>query len=98
MTAIDLLPSNATRLERDLSRTVDVLPRLGPGAELVRTGKRANIPDDVVPWLIYEYGLGEITPLRAGPSAGARRGSAVATGQRHPASRNHRTGLDRFRR
>lgn len=62
MTAIDLLPSNATRLERDLSRTVDVLPRLGPGAELVRTGKRTNIPDDVVPWLIYEYGLGEITP------------------------------------
>ena len=62
MTATDLLPSNATRLERILSRAVDVLPRLGPGAELVRTAKRTNMPDDVVPWLIYEYGLGEITP------------------------------------
>lgn len=62
MTAADLLPSNASQLERDLSRTGDVLPKLGPGTERVRTAKRADIPDDVVPWLIYEYGLGEITP------------------------------------
>ena len=62
MTAADLLPSNATQLERDLSRTGNVLPRLSPGAQLIRTAKRTNIPDDVVPWLIYEYGLGEITP------------------------------------
>ncbi|MGB1197043.1 MAG: phage tail protein [Synechococcus sp.] len=62
MTAADLLPSNATRLERDLSRSSDVLPTLGPGTQLIRTAKRINIPDDVVPWLIYEYGLGEITP------------------------------------
>jgi hypothetical protein len=62
MTAVDLLPSNATRLERDLSRSCDVLPTLGPGTQLIRTAKRINIPDDVVPWLIYEYGLGEITP------------------------------------
>ena len=62
MTAADLLPSNATRLERDLSRSSDVLPTLGPGTQLIRTAKCINIPDDVVPWLIYEYGLGEITP------------------------------------
>jgi hypothetical protein len=62
MTAADLLPSNASQLERDLSRAGDVLPKLGPGAERIRTAKRADIPDDVVPWLIYEYGLGEITP------------------------------------
>lgn len=62
MTAADLLPSNATQLERDLSRTGDVLPKLGPSAERIRDAKRTDIPDDVVPWLIYEYGLGEITP------------------------------------
>jgi hypothetical protein len=28
----------------------------------IRTAKRTDIPDSVVPWLIYEYGLGEILP------------------------------------
>lgn len=62
MTVADLLPSNATRLERDLSRTGDLLPHLGAGVERIRNAKRVDIPDSVVPWLIYEYGLGEITP------------------------------------
>jgi len=62
MTATDLLPSNATQLERDLSRTSDVLPTLSSAVARVRRAKRENIPDDVVPWLIYEYGLGEILP------------------------------------
>lgn len=63
MTATDLLPSNATRLERDLSRSSDFLPRLGPGVQRIRDAKREDIPDSVVPWLIYEYGLGEILPF-----------------------------------
>jgi P2-related tail formation protein len=29
---------------------------------VIRTAKRINIPDSVVPWLIWEYGLGEILP------------------------------------
>ena len=29
---------------------------------IIRTAKRVDIPDSVVPWLIYEYGLGEILP------------------------------------
>lgn len=62
MTAADLLPSNSTRLERDLSRTGNVLPHLGAGAQRIRDAKYNDIPDSVVPWLIYEYGLGEITP------------------------------------
>lgn len=62
MTATDLLPSNATQLERDLSRTGDVLPTLNPSVARVRRAKREDIPDSVVPWLIYEYGLGEILP------------------------------------
>jgi len=62
MTATDLLPSNSTQLERDLSRSGDFLPRLGPGVQRIRDAKRKDIPDSVVPWLIYEYGLGEILP------------------------------------
>ena len=85
----DLLPLNATPLERDFSRAINVLGvsrikneqiaywlpgtyglafnitgvvQLGVAVPLIRTAKRINIPDSVVPWLIYEYGLGEILP------------------------------------
>lgn len=87
----DLLPPNATQLERDFSRAISPLPTLGPqlnwkllsensagsamlletsvplskpggAVPIIRTAKRINIPDSVVPWLIYEYGLGEILP------------------------------------
>jgi hypothetical protein len=58
----DLLPPNATQLERDLSRVMSSLVRTGPPVPLIRTAKRTDIPDSVVPWLIYEYGLGEILP------------------------------------
>lgn len=34
----------------------------GGAVPIIRTAKRTNIPDSVVPWLIYEYGLGEILP------------------------------------
>lgn len=63
MTAVDLLPSNATQLERDLSLSGDALPRLGAAVQRIRNAKRENIPDSVVPWLIHEYGLGEILPF-----------------------------------
>lgn len=58
----DLLPPNATDLERDFSRATSSLVRTGPPVPIIRTAKRTNIPDSVVPWLIYEYGLGEILP------------------------------------
>lgn len=58
----DLLPPNATTLERDLSRVTSSLERAGGPVPIVRTAKRVNIPDSVVPWLIFEYGLGEILP------------------------------------
>jgi P2-related tail formation protein len=60
MSRFDLLPPNATNLERDFSRSTSSLQRTGGPAPLIRTAKRVNIPDSVVPWLIYEYGLGEI--------------------------------------
>jgi P2-related tail formation protein len=85
MSRHDLLPPNATQLERDFSRATNLLrtksirangfvvPGIGaiglqqqvhPGSvvPIIRTAKRVNIPDSVVPWLIYEYGLGEILP------------------------------------
>ena len=60
MSRYDLLPPNATTLERDLSRSTSSLERTGAAPPIVRTAKRIGIPDGVVPWLIYEYGLGEL--------------------------------------
>ena len=54
--------SLSTARARDLSGSMNTLERLAAGAELIRTAKRANIQDSVVPWLIYEYGLGELLP------------------------------------
>lgn len=62
MSLYDLLPSNATTLERDFSRAVSSLERVGPAVPTIRTAKRTDIPDSVVPWLIYEYGLNELLP------------------------------------
>lgn len=62
MSRYDLLPPNATQLERDFSRATSFLERVGPPVPTIRTAKRINIPDSVVPWLIYEYGLGELLP------------------------------------
>lgn len=62
MSRHDLLPPNATPLERDISRATSTLQRVAPPVPIIRTAKRVDIPDSVVPWLIYEYGLGEILP------------------------------------
>lgn len=59
----DLLPPNATQLERDLSRATSSLERVGEPVSIIRTAKRVDIPDSVLPWLIYEYGLSEILPF-----------------------------------
>jgi P2-related tail formation protein len=60
MSRFDLLPPNSTQLERDLSRVTSSLERTGRPVPIIRTAKRMDIPDSVVPWLIFEYGLGEI--------------------------------------
>ena len=62
MSGHDLLPSSSSQLERDLSLSSDLLSRLEGGPPKIRTGKRVNIQDDVIPWLILEYGLGELLP------------------------------------
>lgn len=63
MSRYDLLPPNATQLERDFSRAISSLVRAGRPVPVIRTAKRVDIPDSVVPWLIYEYGLGELLPF-----------------------------------
>lgn len=62
MSRYDLLPPNSTQLERDFSRSTSSFERVGPPIPTIRTAKRIDIPDAVVPWLIYEYGLGELLP------------------------------------
>ena len=62
MSRFDLLPPNATTLERDFSRSTSSLERTGRPVPTIRTAKRYDIPDSVVPWLIFEYGLAEILP------------------------------------
>lgn len=58
----DLLPPNATQLERDLSRSISSLVRTEQPVPVIRTAKRIDTPESVIPWLIYEYGLGELLP------------------------------------
>ena len=62
MSRYDLLPPNATQLERDFSRSISSFQRVSSPVPTIRTAKRTDIPDSVVPWLIYEYGLGELLP------------------------------------
>ena len=67
MASLDLLPPNATQFERDLAASSDFLKKTEGKVPLIRTAKRIDIPDDVVPWLIYEYGLGELLPYLPDP-------------------------------
>ncbi|KAB2682967.1 phage tail protein [Brucella pseudintermedia] len=48
-----------TPLERVLSESLDKLPSLMPGVESLR-GFKFNPPDQIVPYLVAEYGLNEI--------------------------------------
>ena len=57
MSGHDLLPSSSSQLERDLSLSSDLLSRLEGGPPKIRTGKRVDMQDDVIPWLVLEYGL-----------------------------------------
>ncbi len=61
-----LLPSNATDLERALSLSMDPMARLGPGIDDLR-GFKFDPADPLLPWLIWEYGLGELLPYLIDP-------------------------------
>lgn len=57
-----LLPSNATGWEKLMSALRDDLPVLEPAYEGIRTAD-ANPPAGFLPFLVWQYGLGEIAPF-----------------------------------
>ena len=66
MTADHLLPANATPLEQALSLSTDALSRLALPANAIRQFK-TDPSDPLLPWLIWEYGLGELLPYLPEP-------------------------------
>ncbi|TWO80979.1 phage tail protein [Denitratisoma oestradiolicum] len=66
MTADHLLPANATPLERALSLATNSLSRLTLPADAIRQFK-TDPSDPLLPWLIWEYGLGELLPYLPEP-------------------------------
>ena len=66
MTHDHLLPANATPLEQALSRATDALARLALPADAIRQFK-TDPAEALLPWLIWEYGLGELLPYLPEP-------------------------------
>ena len=66
MTPEHLLPANASPLEQALSLATDSLSRLAVPADAIRQFKVAPT-DPLLPWLIWEYGLGELLPYLPEP-------------------------------
>lgn len=66
MTSDHLLPPNATALECSLSLSTDLLTRLGGETESLK-GFKTDPSDSLLPWLIWEYGLGELLPYLPDP-------------------------------
>ena len=66
MTADHLLPANATPLEQALSLATDSLSRLALPTDAIRQFK-TDPSDPLLPWLIWEYGLGELLPYLPEP-------------------------------
>ncbi|WP_336801809.1 phage tail protein [Kaistia sp. MMO-174] len=58
---VDLLPPEATAFERALSEAIDITPRVD-GAISSLYGIKFTPPPPLLPFLVYEYGLGELTP------------------------------------
>ena len=58
----NLLPTNATAWERGLANGLDEWALLDNAIASIRTAKLVTPPPDFLPFLVYEYGLGELTP------------------------------------
>lgn len=67
-----LLSANATSLERALETIGDAAPRL-TSLERITTAKRDLWPE-FIPWLLWEYGLGEILGYISDPVRALREG------------------------
>jgi len=66
MERIDLLPPNASPLERALSLATDPLWRLGVATDRVK-GFKSHPDEALLPWLVWEFGLGELLPYLKDP-------------------------------
>lgn len=60
--ASNLLPSNATAWERAAADVMDRTSDLVPSINLIRGTKITTPLPSFLPYLVYEYGLGELTP------------------------------------
>lgn len=68
-----LLPSNASGYEKSLSLSMDPLGKLGSGADAIARFK--SVPGDgLLPFLIWEYGLGEVQEYLVDPRRVIREG------------------------
>jgi P2-related tail formation protein len=62
MAPLDLLPTNATRLERAFALSTDLYDRIdAAGIANMRGFKYVNTPAAFYPYIAHEYGLGEIS-------------------------------------
>jgi hypothetical protein len=59
--AVHLLPNSSTKFERALSETIDPTPRVSGAINSLHSIKFPP-PPSLLPFLVYEYGLGELTP------------------------------------
>lgn len=70
---MSILPSNASPYEIAAAESTDILTRLGADADVIARFK--SVPNDpVLPFLIWEYGLGEIQQYLIDPRAVIREG------------------------
>jgi hypothetical protein len=58
----DLLPSSASLFERTLLAATDPTARIGDTIAALHGLKHHNPPPSLLPYLVYEYGLGELSP------------------------------------
>jgi hypothetical protein len=62
MSTHSLMPDNATPFEEVFSRAIDTYERLDPVISSLHGLKLMNPPASFLPYLVYEYGLGELSP------------------------------------
>lgn len=62
MARAHLLPKNSTPFERAVSEALDRTDEMSPGIHELRSFKLETPGPTILPWLVYEYGLGEISP------------------------------------
>lgn len=58
----DLLPGSASLFERTLSKATDPTARLSESIASLHGLKVGNPPPSLLPYLVFEYGLGQLTP------------------------------------